>query len=337
MSESKKGVHQISPNSFLFFNSPEIFYSISLEEVQDSKIQINIIKILETKTFIYVSIVDFSEFGTGDISAKDTIKNLDFIIYNYNFFIKEEENKINILFNTKNPKNIELNLHKLELDEEDKFDLGYKEQINQIENRIQELNNVIIKQEEEINVLQKNEFINLNRIKTLGGFTENLLNQINNKNKSNQSYGSDGNNNNNNQYNNNYNNKNQFSNNNNQYNINNNIINRNKTYDFNQFNNTQKEYNQNQYNNNMNNQNQNNFYNNNNNNNINLKNPYINQNNDNNNNIINNPYTNNNMNEFQNDFQLEKRRTLTMQPKYNNYNFDVYKNNNNNQGYNPYG
>ena len=336
MSESKKGVHQISPNSFLFFNSPEIFYSISLEEVQDSKIQINIIKILETKTFIYVSIVDFSEFGTGDISAKDTIKNLDFIIYNYNFFIKEEEDKINILFNTKNPKNIELNLHKLELDEEDKFDLGYKEQINQIENRIQELNNVILKQEEEINVLQKNEFINLNRIKTLGGFTENLLNQINNKNKSNQSYGSDGNNNNNNQYNNNYNNKNQFSNNNNQYNINNNIINRNKTYDFNQFNNTQKEYNQNQYNNNMNNQNQNNFYNNNNNNNINLKNPYINQNNDNNNIIINNPYTNNNMNEFPNDFQLEKRRTLTMQPKYNNYNFDVYKNNNN-QGYNPYG
>ena len=30
-SESKKGVHQIGQNSFLFYNTPEIFYSISFE------------------------------------------------------------------------------------------------------------------------------------------------------------------------------------------------------------------------------------------------------------------------------------------------------------------
>ena len=183
MSESKKGVHQIGPNCFLFFNTPEIFYCISFEETISSKIKIIILKILENKTYIFDSLVDFSDFGTGDKSPLETIKNLDFIIYNYNFVIKEEENKINILFNTNNPKNIELSLHKLELEnDEDKLDMLYKEQMNQTEKKIQELMNLSMKQEQEINKLKQNEDINLNKIKNLSQITENLLIEIENKN-----------------------------------------------------------------------------------------------------------------------------------------------------------
>ena len=142
MSESKKGVHQISPNSFLFFNTPEIFYYIYLDQVDTSKIKIDIIKILENNTNIFESIVNFSDFGTGDTSPQDTIKNLDFIIYNYNFVIKEEKDKINILINSKNPKNIELSLLKLNMEDENIDESNYIEQMNQMENKIKEFKNM---------------------------------------------------------------------------------------------------------------------------------------------------------------------------------------------------
>ena len=43
MTESKKGIHQISPNSFLFFNTPELMYYITLEIIQKIKIKLIII------------------------------------------------------------------------------------------------------------------------------------------------------------------------------------------------------------------------------------------------------------------------------------------------------
>ena len=186
MSESKKGVHQISPNSFLFFNTPEIFYYIYLEQVDTSKIKIDIIKILENNTNIFESIVNFSDFGTGDTSPQDTIKNLDFIIYNYNFVIKEEKDKINILINSKNPKNIELSLLKLNMEDENIDESNYIEQMNQMENKIEEFKIMAEKQEKEINLLQQNEYINMNKIKQLDKFTENLLSEIGNNNYNNQ-------------------------------------------------------------------------------------------------------------------------------------------------------
>ena len=185
MPESKKGVYQIGINSFLFYNTPEIFYNLSLEETEESKIKIIIVKILENSTNIFDTVVDFSEFGTGDNSSKDTIKNLDFIIFNYNFLIKEEENKINILFNTKSPKKIELFLHKLEL-EEDNNDLMYSEQMQQIQNKLQKLKEIAEKQEEEIKKLQQNEENNLNKINYLGKFTKDLLTKIENESNNNQ-------------------------------------------------------------------------------------------------------------------------------------------------------
>ena len=236
MPESKKGVYQIGINSFLFYNTPEIFYNLSLEEIEESKIKIIIVKILENSTNIFDTVVDFSEFGTGDNSSKDTIKNLDFIIFNYNFLIKEEENKINILFNTKSPKKIELFLHKLEL-EEDNNDLMYNEQMQQIQNKLQKLKEIAEKQEEEIKKLQQNEDNNLNKINYLGKFTKDLLTKIENESNNNQ-YNEKNNQPNN--FNNNINNNQQNYNNNNQYRnnnlYNNNQMNNNKRMNNNQIN-----------------------------------------------------------------------------------------------------
>ena len=273
MPESKKGIYQIGINSFLFYNTPEIFYNISLEETEESQIKIIIVKILENNTNIFDTVVDFSEFGTGDNSSKDTIKNIDFIIFNHNFVIKEEENKINILFNTKNPKNIELFLHKLELEEEkDKDDLMYSQQMEQIIKNLEALKDTAAKQEQEIKQLQQNEDFNANKIKYLSTLTNNLITEIENKNSQNQNQYNDKNNqynnnnnnsNNNNQYYNQYNNNQYYNGSNNKYNNpyinNNNQINNNNEY--NQYNNNYKQSNNNYIEKNPYNNNNNNNYN----------------------------------------------------------------------------
>ena len=309
MSESKKGVHQISPNSFLFFNTPEIFYYISFEQVQETKIRIILIKIKENLTNIFGSTVDFSEFGTGDISSHDTIKNLDFIIYNYNFVIKEERDKAYILINTKNPKNIELSLYKLGMDDDNMVDLD-EEQMNKMENKIKDLMNVAENQEQEICQLEQNESMNVNKIKKLKNFTDKLLFELENKKNGNQA----NNNYNNKQYNNNQNNNNKY--NNNQHNYNNQDSNRNQ--------------NNNNYNNNNNNpyKGQNNF-----------NNPYMNNDNNNsNNNIAKNPYlkNNNEMNNMNNIYNVNKKFAVSYNPNFKNFNNHQNNNNNNISGYNPY-
>ena len=185
MTESKKGIHQISPNSLLLFNTPELMYYITLEIIQKIKIKLIIIKIAENTTNIYDSIFNFSDFGTGDKSAQDTIKNLDFIIYNYNFIIKEDKEKVNILINTSNPCNLELSLHKFE-EEEDDLNLNYKEQIKNFENKIKELMDIAESQEQEIFQLNQKENINLNKINTLNQQTEQLIFQLEERNRNNQ-------------------------------------------------------------------------------------------------------------------------------------------------------
>ena len=209
MSESKKGVHQISPNSFLFFNTPEIMYYISLETYQKTKIKITIIKIMENSTNIYDSIIEYSVLGTGDTSPQDTIKNIDFIIYNYNFIIKEEKEKINILFNTKNPCNIDLSLHKFESENDNEFDINYNKQIKNIENKIKELMDIAEMQEQEIYQLKQKENINMNKMQNLNQQAEQLLFKLDEQNRNNQNNNNQFNGvNNNYQYNNNQNNNN---------------------------------------------------------------------------------------------------------------------------------
>ena len=196
MSESKKGIHQITRYSYLFFNSPEIYYTISFEIVDTSKIRIILLKILEAETYIFNALVPFEKFGTGDKSAQDTINKVVFIIYNYNFIIKEDLNKVYLYLNSKIPSNIELTLFEHYGNEQN--DQNYNEEINKMQTIIQSLLSTISRQEQKINELKKVEEMNINKIQKMEQVTKNLFDEINNKqNKSNNNR-----NNNNNQYNN---------------------------------------------------------------------------------------------------------------------------------------
>ena len=238
-SESKKGVHLIKTNHFLFYNTPEIYYLISLEAEDSSRIRIILLKITETDTYIYDAVVPYSALGTGDSNVQDTIKNVDYVIFNYLFHIIEGVNKIDILLYSKEKPKIELLLHDKSKDSQES-DLYYLEQVNICQNKIQELLNKIAIQEQQINELQKREEMHINQIKKLEEVTQNLSNRL----------GNSGGGNNNNQYNNNNqcNNNNPYNNNNNnQYNNNNNFGGNN--------NNSYRANNNNPYNNNNNNNN----------------------------------------------------------------------------------
>lgn len=204
MQESKKGVHQIDRNHFLFFNSPEIYYSLSFEIEESNKIRIILLKIMDEDTYIFDAVIPFSDFGTGDTSPVDTLKSVSFLIYNYNFLIKEEVNKAYLLVFSKNKKNIELFLHD-QNNVENSNDLYFNEQINNLQNKIQELINVKSIQEQKINELLKKEETHINMINNMEKITSNLLNQLETQNNNN-------NQNNNKQYSNQYN---------SQYNVNN--------------------------------------------------------------------------------------------------------------------
>ena len=197
MSESKKGIHQITRYSYLFFNSPEIYYTISFEIEDSSKIRVILLKILETETYIFNALVPFEQFGTGDKSAQDTINKVVFIIYNYNFVIKEDLNKVFLNINSKIPSNIELTL--IEHYGNEQNDQNYNEEINKMQTTIQSLLSTISRQEQKINELKKVEEMNINKIQKMEQVTKNLFDEINNKqNKLNNN----NRNNNNNQYNN---------------------------------------------------------------------------------------------------------------------------------------
>ena len=186
MSESKKGIHQIGYNSFLFYNTPEIFYSLSLELVDTANIKVILIKMQPTETYIYETTVLYSTFNTDCTNAKETLKNLSFIIYNYNFVIKEEENKVRLTINSKTEVNLELFLHKTPGGGDDKDNKIKNEEINNMQNKIQELLNTISKQERQITELKQKEENYVNRIGKIEQVTHSLMakvNQIQNQNQ----------------------------------------------------------------------------------------------------------------------------------------------------------
>ena len=109
MSEIKRNIQQIGPNSFLFVNSQRIFYFLSFEISEIINIKINLIKMEPTETYIYESILPFNDLGTDDPSPQDTLQTISFLIYSNDFEINEESNKIIIVINTKNKSLIEVN------------------------------------------------------------------------------------------------------------------------------------------------------------------------------------------------------------------------------------
>ena len=113
MNENKR-VRQIGVNSFFFFiNNNKVFYFLSFENIKINDIKIILIKIMQKETYVYEAIIPFNKLGSDEPTPLDTIKNIKSIIYNNDFIMKEELNKIILSLTTKSEGKIviELNLY----------------------------------------------------------------------------------------------------------------------------------------------------------------------------------------------------------------------------------
>lgn len=247
MSESKKGIHQVGPTSFLFFNTPEIFYSISFEIKDSSNIRFYIIKIQPTETYLYHNEVKYSLFDTGDSTPQNTIKKLAYLIYNYNFIIKEGQNKLIMIINSRTQVNLELFLYNSNFDNKNDTlnNPILDEQMKEMQNKIQDLLNIISNQEKKLNEYRQKEEVYINKIKKIEQVTSNLSKRIENQ----QNMNNNSNVNNNNTQNNVYTNNNQL--NKNPYNS---VVNMNNYQNYNSGENINNNYNNN-FNSNINNYN----------------------------------------------------------------------------------
>ena len=226
--ENIKKIKQIGQNSFLLFFG-KLFYFISFEIIEISKIKINIIKIEESETHIFQTIIQFNSLGTEDLSPEDTLQTISFLINSFNFSINEETDKITLMINSKNKTLIELLLYKENKDNSQTT--RKKEYINNIQNKIKNLLNIISNQEQRINDLKNREENHKNMLNKIEQITSNINKQI--ENESNNNYNNDRNNNQYNPYKNPYNNPynspyNQYNNN---IRNNNSFTNRNLNYD----------------------------------------------------------------------------------------------------------
>ncbi len=218
MNDNKR-IKQIGENSFLFFiNDNKVFYFLSIENIKIHDIKIILIKIMQRETYAYEAIIPFNKLGTDEPSPLDSIKNIKSIIYNNDFIMKEELNKIILSLNTKSKGIIELNLYDKNKESENNF--SNKNHINNMKKFINDLLSTVSIQDKKINELQQKENEHKKLINKIEEITTNISKQLININNNN-------NNNNNNQYNNNNRDNNLYNpygnNNNNPYDINNNI------------------------------------------------------------------------------------------------------------------
>ena len=217
MNDNKR-IKQIGENSFLFFiNDNKVFYFLCIENIKIHDIKIILIKIMQRETYVYESIIPFNKLGTDDPSPLDAIKNIKSIIYNNDFIMKEELNKIILSINTKKKGIIELNLYDKNKESENNF--RNKNHINNMKNFINDLLSTISNQDKKIKELQQKENDHKQLINKIEEITTNISKQLININNNN--------NNNNNQYNNNNRDNNPYNpygnNNNNPYDINSNL------------------------------------------------------------------------------------------------------------------
>ena len=108
MSENKKNIKMIGPNSFLFSFNQEAFYFLSFEVLELLKVKIILIKMLKTETYVFETIVPFNALGTNDPSPQDALQSVSYLICNNDFSIKEEMNKIILFINSINKASIQI-------------------------------------------------------------------------------------------------------------------------------------------------------------------------------------------------------------------------------------
>ena len=140
MKDETKGIKQISQGKYLFFiNGKEIYY-ITFESKDMKNIEIILIKLNPKETYVYKTIIPFQQIGTNDTSVIETLYNLNFIIYNFDFSITDEFNKIILWLNSKSQVSIELFLYNKNMENaENKKQLEKKNSLEKMQDKMQEL------------------------------------------------------------------------------------------------------------------------------------------------------------------------------------------------------
>ena len=254
MNQESRGIKQLSQGKFLFYLNGKQIYYLTFASIDMINIEIILIKLFPKETYVYKTVIPFQKIGTNDSSSFDALKNLNFIIYNFDFSLQDEFNKIILFLNTNSNAQIELFLYNKNMEKNNenmKKQLQMKKNLENMQNRMNELINTIQMQNKKIFELKQKEEGQIKLLNKVDEVTKKIADEYNAKYKNNS------NNNNNNIQNNYYNNQNNnnqnniYNNQNNNYNNhNNNNYNQNNSNDMkkNLFISTRPEYNKNNYN-----------------------------------------------------------------------------------------
>ena len=157
--EGSRKIKQLYPGKFLFFlNTKDIYYLI-FEIIDTINIKVILIKLKQKETYVYQATVPFQKFGTNNLSVYDTFKNINFTIYNFDFSLSDEYNKIILTLNSSNAK-IELLLYNQNIEKNNdniKRQVEMKNNMEKMKNRMNELMNIISNQKKKISDLKQKE------------------------------------------------------------------------------------------------------------------------------------------------------------------------------------
>ena len=157
--EGSRKIKQLYPGKFLFFlNSKDIYYLI-FEIIDTINIKVILIKLKQKETYVYQATIPFQKFGTNNLSVYDTFKNINFTIYNFDFSLSDEYNKIILTLNSSNAK-IELFLYNQNIEKNNdniKRQVEMKNNMEKMKNRMNELMNIISNQKKKISDLKQKE------------------------------------------------------------------------------------------------------------------------------------------------------------------------------------
>ena len=238
MNKESQGIKQLSPGKFLFhLNNKEIYY-LTFYSLDMVNIEIILIKLKQKETYVYKTIIPFQKICSNDSSSFDTLKNLDFIIYNFDFTINDEFNRIILCLNSKNKTKIELFLYNKNMEKNNenlKKQLNLKNNLENMQKRMNELINITQMQNKKIFELKQKEEGHIKLINKVEEVTKKISDEYNTKYKNANNNNMQNNYSNQNNINNNYNNQN--------YNYNNNQNNNNNEMKKNLFISTRPNYN----------------------------------------------------------------------------------------------
>ena len=243
-SQESRGIKQLSQGKFLFYLNGKQIYYLTFASIDMVNIEIILIKLFPKETYVYKTVIPFQKIGTNDSSSFDALKNINFFIYNFDFSLKDEFNKIILCLNTNLKAEIELFLYNKNMEKNNesmKKQLQMKKNLENMQNRMNELINITQMQNKKIFELKQKEEGQKKLINKVDEVTKKIADEYNAKYKNNNN---NANNINNNNPNNNYNNPN------NNYNNPNNNYNNQKNY-YNKQNNMNNNYNQNNNNKNL--------------------------------------------------------------------------------------